>query len=117
MVFMLSSTTMLGTHERHSDRDVAGDTLLRAWTKAPASSPIVAYPPGHLGKLLGWRDPFMLKERGPNGEHQMIVGSGIEGEGGTVLLYRSQELLSGEQLAPPFDHLGWGINHRANHLL
>jgi beta-fructofuranosidase len=71
--------------------------MLRSWTKASSSSALIAYPPAHLGKLLGWRDPFLLKDRGPAGEHQMIVGSGIEGQGGTVLLYRSADLLSGER--------------------
>jgi beta-fructofuranosidase len=59
------------------------DPLLERWTKDPV--PVVARPPEGL-KITGFRDPSVWRQ----GEwYYMTVGSGIDGVGGCVLLYRS----------------------------
>lgn len=62
------------------------DPMLVKWTKDP--TPIVARPPAGM-KVTGFRDPAVWKS---GDGYFMTVGSGVEGEGGCVLLYRSSTL-------------------------
>lgn len=68
---------------------------LITWQKHPGN-PVIGGPPEGL-EVTGFRDPFVWRE---NGEWRMVVGSGIRGEGGAVLLYRSPDLLRWEYLGP-----------------
>ncbi len=61
-----------------------------------AGNPIIEAPPAGIG-VKEFRDPFLWKE-GP--EYRMIVGSGVDGVGGTALLYRSQDLTSWHFMKP-----------------
>ncbi|HEV8636430.1 MAG TPA: glycoside hydrolase family 32 protein [Chloroflexota bacterium] len=71
----------------------AGDPDLVAWRKHPASPVIGAHPEGL--EVEGFRDPFVWRE--PDG-WCCAVGSGIKGVGGTIFLYRSQDLVRWEYL-------------------
>eukprot|EP00210_Caulerpa_lentillifera_P005074 g4847.t1 len=71
------------------------DNYLKRFTKQ--EEPIVALPPPSMN-LTGWRDPFVVKGL-HNGEHLMLVGSGIKGKGGSVLKYKSSDILSGWKFA------------------
>lgn len=72
-----------------------GDDDLVTWTKHPRNPVIPATPPGMA--LTGFRDHAVWKE---GDTWYQIVGAGIEGVGGTALLYRSPDLLSWEYLHP-----------------
>lgn len=65
------------------------------FTKYPGNPVIEAPPPG-IG-VKEFRDPFIWKE---GTEYRMIIGSGIEGVGGTALLYASPDLTSWRFLKP-----------------
>jgi sucrose-6-phosphate hydrolase SacC (GH32 family) len=65
-----------------------GDADLSAWVKHP--QPLVVQEPG-IGLFGQFRDPFVWREDG--GWH-MLVGSGIPGQGGAALLYRSDDMLN-----------------------
>jgi beta-fructofuranosidase len=71
------------------------DPELRTWTKLPA--PVVPAPPAGL-KVTGFRDPCPW--RGEDGHWYLNVGSGVAGQGGMVLLYRSRDLRHWEYLHP-----------------
>lgn len=62
------------------------DPMLVKWTKDP--EPIVGRPPEGM-KVTGFRDPSAWKS---GDGYFMTVGSGVEGVGGCVLLYRSKDL-------------------------
>ena len=68
------------------------DPMLVKWTKDP--EPVVARPPEGM-KVTGFRDPSAWKS---GDGYYMTVGSGVEDEGGCVLLYRSKDLKSWEYL-------------------
>ena len=97
----------------------SGDPLLSRWRKLEA--PVLPLPPANL-PLVGWRDPFIFEVKGEvregmmargeggaegeeeqnnNSDHHrhrewgMLLGSGFKGRGGTVLVYRSDELHGG----------------------
>lgn len=63
--------------------------------KHPANPVIEAPPPG-IG-VKEFRDPFIWKE---GSEYRMLIGSGIEGVGGTALLYAGRDLASWRFLKP-----------------
>ncbi len=65
-----------------------GDADLTEWTKDP-HNPVIPGPPPKL-ETVGFRDPFVWRE---DGGWWMALGSGIEGRGGAVLLYRSPDLI------------------------
>ncbi len=65
-----------------------------SWTKY-ADNPVVARPP--RDDLVGFRDPFAWREADT---WYIIIGSGIAGDGGTALLYRSQDLTRWEYMHP-----------------
>jgi beta-fructofuranosidase len=63
---------------------------LRTWTKDPANPVIQTLPPIEGLDRAGFRDPFTWRE---GDEWRMLVGAGYaKGKGGTVLLYRSNDL-------------------------
>jgi len=62
-----------------------------------ARNPVVTRPTIIDGLEDGFRDPFVWREgRG----WSMVVGSGIRNQGGTVLLYKSADLLSWDFIGP-----------------
>ena len=83
------------------------DNLL-TWVKHPANPVIPAIPPDL--ELIGFRDPFLWKE--DDGHWTMLLGSGIKGQGGLALLYRSLDLINWEYLNPLYigDPAESGIN-------
>lgn len=56
--------------------------------------PIIPHPPDNM-KLTGFRDPYIIQTGGPNQKWKMLLGSGIEGQGGTLLIYETADLTSG----------------------
>lgn len=79
---------------------------LRTWRKDPAN-PVIPAPPPLPGLESGFRDPFAWRE---GQEWRMLVGSGFAGQGGTALLYRSEDLrrweLLGSLCDPEHDGMG-----------
>ena len=72
----------------------AEDSELLRWRKLP--EPVIATPPPGM-KVTGFRDPCPWHEA--DGWY-VGIGSGVRGEGGCVLLYRSQDLRHWEYLHP-----------------
>jgi beta-fructofuranosidase len=74
----------------------SSDDLL-TWQKHP--QPIITAPPPDIELHAGGeiRDPFVWKE---NDQWYMVLGSRIEGVGGLILLYRSDDLFHWEYLHP-----------------
>jgi beta-fructofuranosidase len=72
-----------------------GDPDLRRWTKDPAN-PVIADPPDDLD-LVEFRDHCVWRS---GDEWLQLIGSGIKGQGGTALLYRSQDLRSWHYVGP-----------------
>ena len=62
---------------------------LRTWKKYEGN-PVIAGPPPVQGLEDGFRDPFVWKE---DSLWRMAVGSGVKEKGGTILLYRSPDLI------------------------
>jgi len=73
---------------------VAADDDLRTWKKLP--QPVIATPPAGL-VVTGFRDPCLWRE---GARWMLIVGSGIQGKGGTILLYTSPDLRQWTYLHP-----------------
>jgi beta-fructofuranosidase len=71
------------------------DDDLRTWQKHP-SNPVISSPPADLD-VVGFRDHSVWRE---NGNWYQMIGSGVRGGGGTVLLYRSSDLVRWEYLGP-----------------
>ena len=67
---------------------------LRTWSKCP-QNPVISKPPQK--NLVGFRDPYVWKERN---KWFMVIGSGIKNKGGTVLLYKSEDLKNWKYLHP-----------------
>jgi beta-fructofuranosidase len=67
---------------------------MRTWTKYEGN-PVIPQRPRN--DLQGFRDPCVWKE--DDGWH-MVIGSGLNGQGGTALLYRSLDLRLWEYLGP-----------------
>lgn len=63
------------------------------WQKV--SGPPAPFPPASLGKLTGFRDPFVFARKTNTSPWKIIVGSGISGKCGTVLVYHAQNLSKG----------------------
>ncbi|MGC9400550.1 MAG: glycoside hydrolase family 32 protein [Anaerolineae bacterium] len=74
-----------------------GGPELVHWTRDPRN-PVISGPPAGL-KTAGFRDPFVWQA---DGRWWMLLGSGIEGRGGAVLLYRSADLIEWTYLGPLF---------------
>lgn len=67
---------------------------MNTWTKYEGN-PVIPERP--RDGLQGFRDPFAWREADA---WYMVIGSGIDGEGGTALLYRSPDLRAWEYLHP-----------------
>lgn len=91
--------TILYTGVRGDDQRpclaTSDDDLLRTWTRF-AGNPVIPEPPSDLD-IVFFRDHTVWQE---DGAWYQGIGSGIEGEGGAVLLYRSTDLQSWEYLHP-----------------
>ena len=72
-----------------------GDADLRSFKKHPGN-PVIARPPEGL-EVTGFRDPCVWREEDG---WRCVIGSGIQGQGGAVLLYRSPDLRKWEYLHP-----------------
>lgn len=72
----------------------SSDGLL-TWRKHPGN-PIIPEPPADL-HLVQYRDHTVWRE---DGMWYQLMGAGLEGQGGTVLLYRSDDLQTWEYLHP-----------------
>jgi len=68
-----------------------GDPELKTWRKC--ERPVIELPPRN--DLEGFRDPFIFQRGGNGKEWIMLVGSGVRGQGGAVLVYRSYDLTNG----------------------
>jgi beta-fructofuranosidase len=86
-----------GTHPQVVCMATSSDDLL-TWQYYPGN-PVIDGPPSALRARTGghFRDPFVWKE---NNYWYLLIGSSIEGVGGTILLYRSVDLTHWEYLHP-----------------
>jgi beta-fructofuranosidase len=66
---------------------------MMSWRKYPGN-PVIAAPPQGM-EITGFRDPCVWRE---GEEWFLAIGSGIKGQGGMVLLYRSQDLVHWDYL-------------------
>ena len=57
--------------------------------------PIIAHPPQTPLKLAGFRDPYIIQRGNGQQQWKMLLGSGFEGQGGTLLVYEASNLSSG----------------------
>lgn len=76
-----------------------GDDQLLQWAKLP--QPVIPHPPPGM-QLAGFRDPYVIRKGGKGQDWHLLIGSGLNGQGGTLLLYKSKELQSGWQYAGSF---------------
>ena len=67
---------------------------LRTWSRYDGN-PVIASPPTVKDLEDGFRDPYVWKE---DAYWYMAVGSGVKAQGGTILLYRSPDLVQWEYL-------------------
>jgi beta-fructofuranosidase len=81
-------------HQRPCLATSRDDDLL-TWEKY-AGNPVIAAPPAEL-ELVGFRDHSVWQE---GDTWYQLIGSGIQGVGGTALLYRSPDLRHWEYLGP-----------------
>lgn len=65
------------------------------WVKHE-NNPVIAAPPPGL-EVTGFRDPCVWRE---GDTWYMVIGSGIQDVGGTILLYRSPDLINWEYIHP-----------------
>ncbi len=73
-----------------------GDPTLAMWSKR--EEPVLPMPPPDM-PLVGWRDPFIFEIKGKQGngrEWGMLMGSGLKGQGGAIMIYRSESLYGGK---------------------
>lgn len=73
-----------------------GNDDLTEWQKH-ARNPVVGEVPAHLGQRRDFRDPFVWRE---DDAWYMTLSSNVAGVGGTVLLYRSADLIDWQYLGP-----------------
>lgn len=80
-----------GVHPQVVCLATSQDGLL-TWDK-PSDNPIISGPPAEIAPYANgqFRDPFVWRD---NGRWHMVIGSKIEGQGGVVLRYRSDDLRS-----------------------
>ena len=71
---------------------IAGDEQLIKWHKQ--EQPIIPHPPENM-KLTGFRDPYVIQKGDAQKKWKMLLGSGVEGQGGTLLVYEASDLGSG----------------------
>ncbi len=72
------------------------DDTMRTWRKDLAN-PVIPSPPAVDSLSEGFRDPFAWKE---GDKWRLLVGSALRGQGGTVLLYQSNDLHNWEFIGP-----------------
>jgi len=72
-----------------------GDSTMTGWLKDQAN-PVLTGPPEGL-ETVGFRDPFVWREADG---WSMILGTGIAGEGGKILLFRSSDLVEWQYVGP-----------------
>jgi len=84
-----------GIHPQRVCLATSADDLL-TW-QYYSGNPIIAGPPDALLAGGHFRDPFVWKE---GNDWYMLMGSRIEGVGGTILLYRSLDLITWDYLHP-----------------
>ncbi len=72
-----------------------GNEELTAWRKH-AGNPVIR-PPDDYHNLMGFRDHCVWRE---GDEWLQIIGAGVNGQGGVIFLYRSDDLLTWEYLHP-----------------
>ena len=72
--------------------------LLETWTKFDGN-PVIPGPPEGM-EVTGFRDPYVWKE---GDDWLMALGSGLKGQGGAILLYRSSDLRKWDYLHPLVD--------------
>jgi beta-fructofuranosidase len=82
------------------------DPELKTWTKLP--EPVIASPPVGM-QVNGFRDPSPWRQ---GDWWYAVLGSGIEGQGGTVLLYKSKDLRNWDYV-----HILAGRNQNGAHPL
>ncbi len=85
-----------GTHSFRETQCIAtadGPGLLR-WKKQP--TPVIAAPPSGL-EVTGFRDPAPWRQ---GDTWYAVIGSGVRGEGGMALLYRSKDFRHWEYMHP-----------------
>lgn len=58
--------------------------------------PIIPHPPEEM-KLTGFRDPYIIQKGDGQKKWKMLLGSGIEGQGGLLLVYETSHPDSGSQ--------------------
>ena len=63
------------------------------WSKL--DDPVLAFPPAGFPDMTGFRDPFVFARKTESSPWKMVVGSGTKSKGGTILLYHSQNLTTG----------------------
>jgi beta-fructofuranosidase len=84
---------------RHGDRELpcvaTGTPDLVEWTKE-AGNPVIAAPPAGMD-VTAFRDHCVWRE---GGKWRQLIGSGIRGQGGTALLYESDDLRDWTYLGP-----------------
>lgn len=73
---------------------IAEDDELMHWKKV--TEPVIAAPPKGMS-VAGFRDPCPWRE---GGEWYTGIGSGVRGQGGMVLLYRSKDMRTWEYMHP-----------------
>ncbi len=71
---------------------VSDDPELKTWTKLP--KPVIARPPEGM-QVSGFRDPSPWRI---GDWWYMVLGAGIEGQGGAILLYKSKDMRSWEYM-------------------
>lgn len=69
-----------------------GDEQLIKWHKQ--EKPIIPHPPENM-KLTGFRDPYIIQTGDAQKKWKMLLGSGVGGQGGTLLVYEASDLGSG----------------------
>jgi len=75
-----------------------GNDDLTVWKKSSANPVIDSVPP-EMGQTGDFRDPYVWQE---SDGWYMVVGSRVEGVGGAILLYRSDNLIDWQYLNPLF---------------
>jgi beta-fructofuranosidase len=80
----------------------------QTWQKFPGN-PVLALPPIEWN-VTGWRDPFIFQDKYldsffgdslPRSKYYMLLGSGIQGYGGAVDIYHSDDLVNWEPFKLP----------------
>src|SRR5439155_19020700 len=84
-----------GSSFREAQCSATSTDDLQTWTKSP-SNPVIAAPPPGMD-AVGFRDPYVWKE---GDGWACVIGSGIVGQGGAILLYRSRDLVHWDYVGP-----------------